>query len=79
MLVKKEFRGKGLGALMLKAFEPLVEGRDCYCLPFDHLTAFYGQIGFMAIPKESAPKHLRERLEANVSKGDKMLVMLRPA
>jgi N-acetylglutamate synthase-like GNAT family acetyltransferase len=79
MFVKEALRGKGLGVLMLKAFEPLVQGRDCYCLSFDHLTTFYGQIGFVSIPKESAPDHLRERLEANLRKGDKMLVMLRPA
>jgi hypothetical protein len=49
------------------------------CLPFDHLTTFYGQIGFRSIPKASVPRHLWERLEENLSKGEKMLVMLRPA
>jgi hypothetical protein len=65
--------------MMPEAFEPLVAGRNCYCLPFDHLTTFYAQIGFRSIPKASAPRHLRERLEENLSKGEKMLVMLRPA
>ena len=79
MRVQAAFRGKGFGRRMLQAFASLVAGRDCYCLPFDHLTQFYGQIGFRSIPPASAPLHLRERLAANRSKGEKMLVMLRPA
>ncbi len=64
---------------MLQAFEFLVEGRECFCLPFGHLTQFYGQGGFKCIPRESAPQHIRERLANNLSKGDKMLVMKRSA
>ena len=79
MRVREAWRGQGLGTGMLKAFAPLVAGRDCYGLPFDHLTQFYAQIGFRSIPKASAPRHLWERLEENLSKGEKMLVMLRPA
>lgn len=39
--------------------------------------SIFAKIHVGILPSEDA--HLRERLEANVSKGDKMLVMLRPA
>jgi N-acetylglutamate synthase-like GNAT family acetyltransferase len=78
MRVREAFRGQGLGSRMLRVLEPLVAGRDCYCLPFDHLTAFYAQIGFETISGDAAPRHLRERLEENLRRGERMLVMRRP-
>jgi N-acetylglutamate synthase-like GNAT family acetyltransferase len=77
MRIAESFRSRGLGTRMLRTFEPLVTGRDCYCLPYDHLTAFYGQIGFRTLLEELAPPHLRARLRQNLANGERMLVMQR--
>ena len=64
---------------MLKQFASLREGRDCYCLPFEHLSDFYGQVGFVPIQPGEAPSHLRERLQENRGNGQNVLIMWRLA
>lgn len=63
---------------MLYVLDTLLQGRECYGLPFDHLMDFYGSIGFAAISVENAPPHLRERYHAYGAKGGRVLVMKRP-
>ena len=79
MRVSESYRGQRIGTRMLEAFEDLVSERDCYCLPFAHLTDFYGRIGFTAIPIEQAPAHLQERYAGYRDSGADMLVMKRAA
>jgi len=78
MRVSESYRGQGIGKRMLGAFEVLVSARDCYCLPFAHLTGFYGRIGFKPIPVEQAPPHLQERYKKYRDEGADILVMKRP-
>ena len=40
----------------------MLEDRECFCLPFAHLVAFYGQIGFEVVASDALPPHLAERL-----------------
>src|SRR5438552_3022469 len=54
---------QGLGSEMLRKLVPLMEHRDCYSIPYAHLTGFYGVVGFETVEEEKAPKHLRVRLE----------------
>ena len=79
MYLRQEYRGEGLGGLMLKRFASLLEGRDCYCLPFEDLIDFYGQVGFVPIQPGEAPSHLRERLQENRGNGQNVLIMWRLA
>lgn len=65
MQVHPDFRGKKLGASLLKAFEKfLMDQRiaTTYCLPFSHLLTFYSQIGFQSISEKSSPLFLQSRL-----------------
>jgi len=65
MQVHPDFRGKKLGASLLKAFEKFLMERKIattYCLPFSQLLNFYGQIGFQSIPEKAAPLFLQSRL-----------------
>ena len=78
-VISEGYRGQGIGKRMLGAFEGLVSERDCYCLPFAHLTGFYGRIGFKTIPIEQAPPHLQERYKKYRDEGADMLVMKRAA
>lgn len=79
MYISEVFRGKGLGREMLKVFEPLIEGKICYCLPFEHLAEFYGSIGFKSIAIDLAPPHVQKRLTEYIRKGLSIIVMMRSA
>ena len=62
MRVAAEMRRQGIGAQLLHAAAPVIGGRECFCVPLRHLVGFYGQIGFVEIEPENAPKFLRERI-----------------
>jgi len=79
MRVEGDYQRQGIGKRMLVTFEGLIHGRDCYCLPYAHLSAFYGSIGFTTIPAEAAPVHLRERHEQYRARGMDALIMKRAA
>jgi N-acetylglutamate synthase-like GNAT family acetyltransferase len=68
---------QGVGKQMLACAERAFEDAPCFCLPFSYLQDFYGRIGFVAIPIEDAPEHLRERLRGYLAQGRDMIVMRR--
>jgi N-acetylglutamate synthase-like GNAT family acetyltransferase len=78
MRVCEEYQDQGIGTQMLQTFEVLLAGQECYCLPFSHLTAFYGRIGFLEIPVEQAPPYLQERYHQYRARGLDVVVMKRP-
>lgn len=64
MLVAEEFRGKGVGQLLLREFEDFLNSKKVdrtYCIPYRHLIDFYGKIGFKEIPLHQVPLFLLER------------------
>lgn len=78
MRVREDLQRKGIGKQRLRFLESLLNGRECYCLPYAHLTEFYGVIGFLGIPEEEAPLHLQERLNRYRAQGGNVIVMKRP-
>jgi GNAT superfamily N-acetyltransferase len=68
----------GVGTQLLTA---LVAGLadECFCIPFSHLTTFYGRAGFAVVPAARGPAFLSERVERYRNEGHKVLLMRRPA
>jgi hypothetical protein len=52
----------------------------CFCIPYAHLTDFYGRIGFEVAEPQPAPAFLAERLESYRALGDgkEYVLMHRP-
>lgn len=52
----------GIGRMLLDAFVQQLEDRECYCVPYAHLVAFYGRAGFNVCSVEYGPNFLRDRV-----------------
>ncbi|HEX6372830.1 MAG TPA: GNAT family N-acetyltransferase [Longimicrobium sp.] len=78
MQVAPEWRGRGIGWRLLRALVAELGAEECYCVPYSHLTGFYGGAGFVAIPEENAPPFLRPRMAGYRTRGLDVLVMRRP-
>ncbi|BAU52044.1 GNAT family N-acetyltransferase [Mucilaginibacter gotjawali] len=68
-------RRKGTGTLVLKFLRENIDRKDCYCIPYKHLKAFYGQIGFEEISPAGASCFLAERLTKYSANGLDVMVM----
>lgn len=77
MFVDKNYRGKGIGKLMLFFLEKLLPEQDCYCLPYAHLVGFYANIQFKQINENDLPPHLQQRLTGYLNKNLDMIGMKR--
>jgi N-acetylglutamate synthase-like GNAT family acetyltransferase len=82
MQVHPDFQRRGVGQIILKAFEVLLdekEVQEIFCMPYEHLEEFYGQIGFKRILENEAPLFLQKRLENFVLKypSEKAILMRR--
>jgi len=77
MQIIKSYHGKGIGSLVLQFLKDNIVMTGCYCLPYKHLTGFYGQIGFELISADEAPVFLAERLEKYLSIGNREMVMMK--
>ncbi|NUN04779.1 MAG: GNAT family N-acetyltransferase [Bdellovibrio sp.] len=80
MMIREDQRRHGIGRLLLQEFQSYLNKnhiRDTYCLPYGHLGAFYGAIGFKTIDESFAPKFLQERLKEYRKKPESFLCMLR--
>ncbi|WP_420124868.1 GNAT family N-acetyltransferase [Longimicrobium sp.] len=78
MQVAAEWRGRGIGAQLLRAFVAELGTEECLCVPYTHLTEFYGSPGFVQMPEEALPPFLRYRLAGYRTRGLSVLVMRRP-
>ena len=78
MQVAPERRGGGIGRQLLNALVAELGGEECFCVPYTHLTGFYGSVGFVAIPDENAPPLLRYRVAGYRTRGLDVLLMRRP-
>lgn len=79
MQVSPEWRRRGIGMRMLRAFVADLGGGECWCIPYTHLTGFYGTEGFTTVPDADAPAFLRARLAEYRARGLSVLIMRRPA
>ena len=81
MRVDSEHRRRGIGSRLLQAFAEYLDANsihDVFCLPYSHLDAFYGSVGFERVLPEDAPPFLQERIRAYDPTGALYLVMRRP-
>lgn len=78
MWIAPALRRDGIGTALLRVFDRDLAGRECLCVPFTHLTGFYGQIGFVPMAEADAPAFLRERLASYRASGRDMLIMRKP-
>ncbi len=78
MRVNAMFQRQGVGTALLHAASAHLQDTICYCIPYPHLTSFYGQIGFEEVDATEAPPHLRVRLAAYRAEGREMIIMRRP-
>jgi predicted N-acetyltransferase YhbS len=62
MRVLETHQRRGVGRALLRVTCQALDGQPCFCLPFAHLTGFYGQAGFREIDAADAPSFLAARL-----------------
>jgi N-acetylglutamate synthase-like GNAT family acetyltransferase len=71
-------RNQGIGRQLLNKLEPAFNGRECYCLPYENLAAFYNLIGFEQITVSDAPAFLKSRYKSYIQKSLNIIIMKRP-
>jgi predicted N-acetyltransferase YhbS len=79
MQVAPEWRRRGIGMRLLQAFVADLGGAECWCIPYTHLTDFYGTEGFATVLAPDAPGFLQARLAEYLGRGLSVLIMRRPA
>jgi len=79
MRIAEAFRRQRIGTRLVQAIAEWLGDRSCYCIPYSHLTEFYGQAGFTEIEPDGAPQFLAERLAEYRRSGLDVLLMQRPA
>ncbi len=77
MQIQAAFRRQGLGSRLLAGLVAQVGQEPCYCLPYDHLGAFYAQAGFSAVSGPQLPDFLAQRLASYLALGRKVMAMQR--
>jgi GNAT superfamily N-acetyltransferase len=76
MQVEPEFQRQGIGTRILQRLVQEIGDQWCCCLPYDHLTDFYQQAGFVQV-KENLPLALRSRLASYLARGLKVVAMVK--
>ena len=79
MQVAPEWRRRGIGTRLLRAFVADLGDGECWCIPYLHLTDFYGMEGFETVPGPNPPAFLQARLAEYRARGLSVLIMRRPA
>lgn len=80
MMIDPSIRRKKIGSQLLQAFDHYLNENkisEIYCIPYDHLRDFYGQIGFKTADENTIPLFLQERLAQYRKKDMKVLCMKR--
>lgn len=77
MQIAREFRRQGLGSRLLAGLVAEMADEPCYCLPYDHLGAFYAQAGFSLVTEDQLPDFLAQRLASYLALGRKVMPMRR--
>lgn len=78
MYVRPSDRRSGVGLQLLEAVTQWLGHRECYCVPYAQLTAFYRQGGFHQCDMAQAPSFLKNRLMDYRARGLDVLIMYRP-
>jgi N-acetylglutamate synthase-like GNAT family acetyltransferase len=77
MQVQPAFQRQGVGSALLAACVPVLDRGPAYCLPYTHLTGFYGALGFEPVGADQLPAFLACRLAGYLDKGQQVLAMRR--
>ena len=77
MQIAHALQRKGIGAGLLRACAGYLDGATSYCLPYSHLTQFYGAASFEVIGAEDIPRFLAARLSSYLSRGQDVVAMRR--
>ena len=77
MRVASAYQRQGIGTLLLRAVDEHLGTSYCYCVPYAHLSRFYGQIGFITLSPQDAPAFLLSRLIEYRDRGLDVLLMWR--
>lgn len=77
MQIQLAWQRHGVGKALLAACVPMLDEADAYCLPYTHLIAFYGLVGFKPAATDELPDFLRERQDDYRSRGQDVLAMVR--
>lgn len=77
MRIAEPWRRRGVGSAMLHVMGAWLGGRECFCVPYSHLTEFYGQIGFVEMAPTAAPVFLADRLAEYTGSGLDVTLMRR--
>ena len=78
MYVSPDHRGRRIGSALLTRFVADLPDTPCFCIPFAHLTGFYGAHGFAVVDYAEASAALRERLDVYRAEGHDVVLMRRP-
>ena len=70
MQVHPSVQRQGIGKQLLAAVAGVLGSEACFCIPYAHLSDFYGAIGFVTIAPANGPSFLRSRLEGYQRRGD---------
>jgi predicted N-acetyltransferase YhbS len=68
---------KGIGRTLLQHCVPFLNKGPAYCVPYEHLTSFYGQVGFIVTPPALLPEFLAKRLARYVATSRQTVAMKR--
>ena len=78
MHVAPEYQRTGIGSGLLGIFVEHLHDEPCYCVPYQHLRAFYSRAGFASLPDDAVPEFLLERVRSYRIRGLDVFVMHRP-
>jgi GNAT superfamily N-acetyltransferase len=79
MRIAEEWQRRGIGTRMLRRVGEWLCKRECYCVPYAHLTGFYGQIGFVEVTTGATPSFLAKRLTEYRRRALDVAILVRPA
>ena len=77
MQVHPDWQRRGIGTALLQSLVELVDERECFCLPWDHLVGFYAASGFAQVEPAVLPSFLQERLRHSQAAGQPIVGMRR--
>jgi len=77
MYLEKSLQRNGVGTSLIKHIEPELNEATSYCLPFAHLSEFYGQVGFKKVSSDSLPDFLVARFKKYQEMGHNIIAMKR--
>ena len=77
MHVAPALHGQDIGRALLDHCVPYLDKGEAYCVPYEHLVRFYGQVGFVVAPPASLPPFLAERLAGYAAANRRTIAMRR--